>query len=328
MIRKKIRNLILLLLLLSGGWYFWHSKDIKSFDDVGKLLKSDGNSIWNSIQNVSFSSSTELKRDFLKIGSFDLTDFDDQNLNDPVVTKTLVAILTEFDVTALQGIQSPDHDALPRLMDHLRQVDSNFDYVVGPRSSHTAINHQFAFIYNKRFVQLERNQVYTIQDPDDVVAHDPLVGWFRAKSANEKSAFTFSLVNLRVDATNKSAELEFLQKIKLAVKGDGHNEDDVMLIGNFNQNSITMQNMKTLPGCDFVITQDATDLLGQRQLSNISFPVQATSEFTGRAGVVDFLTQHNLSIEDARKISLHMPIWAEFFLDEGTASGYVASISK
>ena len=327
MIRKKIRNLILLILLLSGIWYFWHSKEIKSFDDVAKLLKSDGNSIWNSIQNVSFSAK-EPGRDSIKIGSFDLTDFNDQNLDNPIVAKTLVAILTEFDVTALQGIQSPDHDALPRLMDNLRQVDSSFDYVVGPRSSHTAINHQFAFIYNKRFVQLERNQLYTIQDPDDVVAHDPLVGWFRAKSANEESAFTFSLVNIRVDATNKDAELDFLQRIKLAVKGDGHNEDDVMLIGNFNQNSISMHNMKTLPGCDFVITQDATDLLGQRQLSNISFPVQATSEFTGRAGVVDFLTKHNLSVEDARKISLHLPIWAEFFLDEGTASGYVASISK
>lgn len=327
MIRRKIRNLILVLLLISGGWYFWHSKEITSFDDVATLLKSDGNSIWNSIQNVSFSSS-EVKRDSIKVASFDLTDFDDQNLNDPIVAKTLVELLKEFDVTAIQGIQSPDHDALPRLMDTLRQVDSNFDYVVGPRSSHTAINHQFAFIYNKRFVKLERSQVYTIQDPDDVVAHDPLVGWFRAKALNEGSAFTFSLVNIRIDATNKKTELEFLQKIKLAVKGDGHNEDDVLLIGNFNQNSITMHNMKTLPGCDFVITQDPTDLLGQRQLSNISFPVQATSEFTGRAGVVDFLTKHNLSIDDARKVSLHMPIWAEFFIEEGTASGYVASISK
>ena len=103
---------------------------------------------------------------------------------------------------------------------------------------------------------------------------------------------------------------------------------DVLLAGNFQSNAISLKNMKRLSGYDYVITQNTTDLLGTKQVSNIAFPVQATSEFTGRAGVYDFLTERNLSVDDAKKISPHLPVWAEFFSREGAASGYVSSLSN
>ena len=330
MIRRMVKISIPLLILFSGGWYLFHRTEINSFQDAMTLLKEDGNKLMSTIRNVSFNGSSSSGKETIKIASFDLTDFHDGKLETTKTAQTLVEILARFDVVAIQGIQSPDHDALPRLMDQMRRVDPEFDYVIGPRSSHTALNHQFAFIYNRRFVELDRSQVYTIQDPDDVISHDPLVGWFRAKGrfGENESAFTFSLVNIRIDSTNKSTEHRYLQKIKLAVKADGHLEDDILLIGNFEQNSITLQNQKTLPGYDYVIRQDTTDLEGQRQLSNIAFPVQGTSEFTGRTGVLDFLTELNLSLEDAQKVSRHLPIWGEFFNREGAASGYVAGISE
>ncbi|MEE2643274.1 MAG: hypothetical protein VX768_21775 [Planctomycetota bacterium] len=326
MIRKLIQNGILLSGVVLGGWYFFHRSEIQSFNDAMVLLRQDGEYLFSSLQNAS-SRSGRVEKETIRIASFDLHDFNDSKLETTKTAETLVDILNRFDLVAIQGIQSPDHDALPRLMDRLRQVDPDFDYVIGPRSSHTALNHQFAFVYNRRCIELERAQVYTVQDPDDVVAHDPLVGWFRARGPYE-NAFTFSLVNLRVDETNRKSEMACLQKIKLAVKSDGHQEDDIILVGNFQENSISMHNQKTLPGYDYVITQDTTDLVGERQNSNIAFPVQATSEFTGRTGVVDFLTEKNLSVDDARKVSTQLPVWGEFFTREGSVSGYVASISK
>ena len=327
MIRKLIRNSIIIVVLFAVGWYFFHRTEINSFEDAMTLLKEDGQKFVNSIQNVSFGSAATKTKESITIASFDLNDFHDGKLDTSKTRETLLDILNQFDVIAIQGIQSPDHDALPRLIEGLRKLDSGYDYIIGPRSSHTAVDHQFAFIYNRKYIELERAQVYTIQDPDDVLCHDPLVGWFRARGL-EEGAFTFSLVNIRVDATNKSTELGYLKKIKLAVKSDGHQEDDIILIGNFGENSIGLHNRKVLPGCDYVIRQDTTDLLGERQLSNIAFPIQATSEFTGRTGVFDFLTEMNLSIEDAEKVSTHLPVWGEFFVKEGSASGYVAGISK
>ena len=326
MIRKIIRNTIIAFLVLGAGWFLFHRTEINSLSDAMALLKKDGTKLIASLRDVSFNSATT-ERDTIRIAAFDLNDFHDGKLETTKTGETLVQIFSQFEIIAIQGIQSSDHDALPRLMDMLRQVDEGFDYVIGPRSSHTAVNHQFAFLYNKRFIDLERSQVYTVQDPDDVLSHDPLVGWFRVKTGTE-DAFTFSLVNVRIDPTNKSSEIGYLQKIKLAVKTDGHLEDDVILIGSFQENSISLHQRKALPGCDYVITHDTTDLAGLRQTSNIAFPVQATSEFTGRTGVFDFLTEMNLSVEDAKKVSDYLPIWGEFFVKEGTESGYVASISK
>ena len=50
-----------------------------------------------------------------------------------------------------------------------------------------------------------------------------------------------------------------------------------------------------------------------------------TIRFAGMPGVVDFLRQLNLSIDQAFQISTHMPIWAEFFAVEGGSPGYTGS---
>ena len=131
------------------------------------------------------------EKETIRIASFDLDAFSDNKLNDQVTAQNLVSILKQFDVIAIQGISSPDHDALPRLIDYLQQVNSSYDYVIGPRSSHTAIHHQFAFIYDSDFVKLDRQQVYSVQDPDDVVSHDPLVGWF-STTARERRIYFFA----------------------------------------------------------------------------------------------------------------------------------------
>lgn len=327
MIRKLVKISMLLSIVLGGGWYLVHRQEIDSFSDAMNLLRDDSRKLMSTFQNRAWDSSGYAPRKVLRIASFDLHDFHDGKLDAGATGRALVEILGQFDVIALQGIESPDHGTLPRLMDHLHQEHPHFDYVIGPRSSHTAHHHQFAFIYNRQVVELERSEVYTVQDPDDVLSHDPLVGWFRTRGDREQ-AFTFTLVNINMDPTNKAIELGYLQKIKLAVKGDGRYEDDILLIGNFQENSITLLNRNLLPGCDYVIRQDTTDLAGQRQLSNIAFPISATTEFTGRAGVHDFLTHQNLSLEQARQVSRHLPVWAEFFTQEGKASGYVAGISR
>jgi hypothetical protein len=52
-------------------------------------------------------------------------------------------------------------------------------------------------------------------------------------------------------------------------------------------------------------------------LDNILIPTRSTDEFTGRAGVIDFLRQLNLSYDQAMQVSSHLPVWAEFSAYEG-----------
>ena len=64
------------------------------------------------------------------------------------------------------------------------------------------------------------------------------------------------------------------------------------------------------------------------QRDNIVFDSLATVEFTGRSGVVDFLRALNLTVEQAREISDHLPVWAEFSVYEGANPKRLADNDK
>ena len=74
---------------------------------------------------------------------------------------------------------------------------------------------------------------------------------------------------------------------------------------------------------NFALEGVPTTSHGTAMLDNIVMPVKATDEFNGRAGVFDFLRQYNLSIEQAHQVSDHLPVWAEFYANEGGQPGRV-----
>jgi hypothetical protein len=67
-----------------------------------------------------------------------------------------------------------------------------------------------------------------------------------------------------------------------------------------------------------------TNTRQNQQYDNILFHSEATSEFTGRSGVVNIQKAFNLLPAQALEVSDHFPIWAEFSIFEGGKPGYVA----
>ena len=47
--------------------------------------------------------------------------------------------------------------------------------------SYARHSEQFAFIFDTQRVETDRFQLYTIDDPEDLVTREPLVAWFRVK---------------------------------------------------------------------------------------------------------------------------------------------------
>jgi hypothetical protein len=45
----------------------------------------------------------------------------------------------------------------------------------------------------------------------------------------------------------------------------------------------------------------------------------------GRSGVLDFMRDGNLTLEEALEVSDHLPVWAEFSIFEGGTIGRVAT---
>ena len=257
----------------------------------------------------------------VRIATFSLEGFGESKIKKAAVVETIARMIRQFDVIALQHIQSKQQNIVPELLDRVNQSDRRYDYCIGPRVGSQPNQQQYAFLFDTDRIETDRQQLYTIDDPQSLVEFDPLVGWFRCKAVPTDKAFTFSLVNLRLDPLANDRELKLLPDLIRSVRQDGRSEDDIILVGNFGFSDSEMSSLQNI-GMIFALEGTPTTVTGEAMLDNIIFPVRATDEFTGRTGVVDFLRQLNLSIDQAFQISTHMPVWAEFFAAEGGSPGY------
>jgi hypothetical protein len=99
----------------------------------------------------------------------------------------------------------------------------------------------------------------------------------------------------------------------------------VILLGDLNVDDLHMGGLATLSGVHWVISGVPTNVRGTKLYDNIVFHSGATGEFTGRAGVFDFMREYNLTMDEALEISDHLPVWAEFTVYEGGQPGRIAA---
>jgi endonuclease/exonuclease/phosphatase family metal-dependent hydrolase len=258
----------------------------------------------------------------LRIATFNLHLFGRHKVENPFVVETLAKILRRFDVIAVQEICTKQQDLLPLLVDRINQSDRQYDYMIGPRVGRTDNKEQFAFIFDTTRIETDRTQLYSVDDPEDLLNREPLVGWFRSKAVPPEFAFTFTLVNVHLDAELSDQEIRVLPELVRSIHRDGRKEDDVILLGDFGASDSRLQFLRSA-GMIFAIEGVPTTAQGNAMLDNLVMPVKATDEFNGRSGIFDFLRQFNLSIEQAHQVSDHLPVWAEFYANEGGQAGRV-----
>lgn len=261
----------------------------------------------------------------MRVASFNVRSLGPAKMAKPHITEALVTMIRQYDVIALQEIQSSRDDLLPMILDRLNQSGRQFDYLIGPRVGRTPPHHQFAIVFDTERLETDRYQLYTVDDPQDLLSYEPLVAWFRCKGVPPEEAFTFSLATVRLDDQFADSERTILPGLIDAIQRDGRGEDDWILAGDFGGgiSQLTSLDNKEVR---FAIRDLPTDVAGTRMLDTICFSARATTEFTGRAGAFDFLRQYNLSIERTLEISDHLPVWAEFSVIEGAEPGRIAPL--
>jgi endonuclease/exonuclease/phosphatase family metal-dependent hydrolase len=263
--------------------------------------------------------------DTIRVATFNIQVFGTTKASKPVVMDILARIVRRFDVVAVQEIRSTDQDILPRLIDLVNAPGGSYDYVISERIGRTSSKEQYAFIFDRSSVEVDRSQLYTVDDPDDLLHREPMVGWFRVRGPSEDEAFTFTLVNIHVDPHETGKELNVLDDVYRAVRDDGRGEDDVILLGDLNVDDRKLGELGQVSGATWVISGTPTNTSQTKQFDNIVFQINATREFTGRSGVFDFMRQYNLTAAEALEVSDHLPIWAEFSVYEGGQPGRVAA---
>ena len=259
----------------------------------------------------------------LRVASFKVADLETTLLAKPEVVQLLVAILQQYELVALQGVHTNRDDVLPLLIEKLNSSGRRYDYLIGPRVGRTAPRQQFAFVFDTSRLETDRYQLYSVDDPEDLLNYEPLVAWVRCRGVPASQAFTFSMINVGIDPRFAAAEQAMLPGLVDAVQRDGRQEDDWILAGDVTGGSghLSVFDRRQVR---LAVSDTPTDVLGTQMLDTLIFSSRATTEFTGRAGVFDFLRKHNLSIERALEISERMPVWAEFSCMEGAQPGRVA----
>ena len=308
----------------------WSAEDRSSWQETNFRFSSSNNQTdmrqrrpYNGDQRLSteFRPALAMPRrlpNTLRIASFKMN-ADSELQSDPHATHVLTHLCSQFDIVAFQEIDGRSDAWLAEISRNVASVTNGavtFQLLNDRKKIETG-QPQFAILFNTRTLDLDQSQWYSVNDPDNLLAREPLVGWFRAKNVPTEEAFTFTLANIQLDNHRPDLELAYIGELFRAIRNDGRGEDDVIIVGNFNAGDRGLSPLRKRAGLTWVVYDTPTSTDKNNQFDNLVFSQTATVEFTGQGGVLDFLAAYNLRYDQAIAISDHMPIWAEFSAVEG-----------
>jgi len=319
--RKPIVFLVTAL-LAAVGLLFLRTFQIEGIDQVRVRPRGAGG---DAVHTEAGSAVPSPRKDTIRIATFHVHALGETKASKPHVMDLLARIVRRFDVVALQGIRARSQDVIPQLVDLVNLTGTSYDYVLSQRLGPSTALEQYAFVYDRAAVEVDRDQLYTVDDPDDLLLREPYVAFFRTRGPAADQAFTFTLVNVHVDPDQRAQELNMLDDVVHAVRADGRNEDDVLILGNFQADDQGLGQLGEVSHVVCAVSHLPTDTPGTQQSTNLVMSQLATTEFTGRAGVFDFMREYNLTLDAALEVSDQMPVWAEFSVYEGGRPGRVAT---
>jgi deoxyribonuclease-1-like protein len=314
---KPFRLLVVTVLVLAG-WYAYNHYELQGFRTL-KLVRRGDSAGPAGMPPAARGKNT------IRIASFNLQAFGPAKAERQDTLELIARMIRSFDVVALQEVRSERPDVLQRLLARINATGRQYGLIAGPRVGRTVSKEQFVFVFDQTTIEADHSAAYTVEDPDDLLHRPPFVGSFRARGVPAEQAFTFTLVNLHLDPDEVAEEVKVLDNVFFAVRDDGRGEDDVILLGDFNTDDRSLQDLGRISGILPAIAGRPTNTRQTAQYDNLVFQLPATSEYAGQSGIFDFMREFNLTMDQALQVSDHLPVWAEFSVLEGGAQPAVAA---
>ena len=304
-----------LLVLVLVGLGAYAGCDPKSASQFSELLQD---SVPTASPTANTASVPQRTTSTILLGSFNMERLGPSKLSDPWVMEKFAAIISRFDVIALQEITSKDQRTLPILVDLVNRSGVNYSYTISRRIGRegNSYQEQYAFVYDASRIAGGADYCYVVNDEDDILHREPFVGRFRSLYPNQP--FSFSLINMHTDPDEVNGEIDVLATVFKNVRQFEYPEDDVILLGDLNVGPNKMEPLLQIPGMVPLINGLPTNTRRNKTLDNILVDRTTTLEFTGRAGTIDLEQMFSIELTDAERISDHLPIWAEFTAGERT----------
>jgi len=311
------------------GFFFLQYYLISGLDQLkikSRALPPELRSQLRGVESHAARSAVEHPGDLIRIATFNIQVFGEEKSRHNEVMEILARIIRNFDIVAIQEIRTQNENFLPEFVKRINAQGAHYDFAIGPRLGDTSSKEQYAFVFDRESVEINRSQIYTMEDPENWMHREPLVAQFRVRGPHIDDAFTFTLVNVHTDPSPQSLtrEINVLDNVYRAVRNDGLDEDDVILLGDFNVDDRHFGELAEIPGMVCVISGVPTNTARTAQYDNIVFNDVPTTEYSGRHGVFDFREEFQLTKEQAARVSDHLPVWAEFSIFEQNAQSRLA----
>ena len=261
----------------------------------------------------------------LRIATFNIQVLGRSKMSKPNTVALLVDILKRFDLIAVQELRSADPAVIEELVAELNAQGDSYDYLAGPRLGRTRSKEQYVFLYDARRLKVDRRSVHTVHDPYDRMHREPFVARFITLAPPPAEPFSFLLVNVHTDPDEVESEMNVLDEVYAAAVRNGGYEDDVIVLGDFNAGPEKLGQLGRTPGLTTVVHDEPTNTRRTRSYDNIVLHRDATREFLGVAGVLDFQAEYDLTFEQALAVSDHFPVWAEFSWIEASSGSRQAA---
>jgi hypothetical protein len=328
---SRLLLIIVFVALAAGGWYLYtnYTVDVHRNERGGieyvKLLPLAGHA---ATPDEPGDPPPAAGRSSIRIATWDLDGLDENKLANQRVGDILVHVLPQFDAIALQGIRAKNRGVLVRLVEQINATGRTYDFACSPTVDRDGMQQYNALLFDRASVEVDRSTVRYVEDTANRFRYKPLTALFRVRGPPVAEAFTFALIDVQTDPNRVAAELDLLAAVYRAVRDDGRNEDDIILLGDLEADHEHLGLLGRVPNLTAAVTNTPTTTRGARMSDNILFDRRATVEFTGRSGVFDMMRQCDLTMEAAAEVSSHLPVWAEFSVYEGGQPGHVAMKDK
>jgi hypothetical protein len=324
---RVILTVLILATVLGAAYVYWNYQVETQYDN-GRLVsvritrRPDGTRPGLPWESANLPSARPLQPTF-RMASFDVERLDERKLANRRISDVLLRVVPKFELIAIQGFQGPNRGEALRLVEAVNQSSGRqYDFAAPPVGSQSEY---MAFIFDQTAIEVDRSTVHAVNDPAGVFRCPPLVAQFRVRGPTPNEAFTFQAISVRVDPERLDEQLALLDDVYRAVRDDGRNEDDIILLGALETDEHHLGQLGQVPELAPVVSMMPTTVRGTRRADNILLRRRATSEFTGRAEVFDLMRECDLTIEQALEVSEHLPVWAEFSSFEGGRPGVLAA---
>jgi len=252
----------------------------------------------------------------IKIASFNIQIFGQKKCNNQTVINRLAAIITNFDLTAVQEIRDISGKTMPFFLKKINKISqAPYQYVISRRVGRTRVKEQYAFIYNRKTVKYNNNAVLYNDRENDNFEREPFLASFTAER------FDFTLINIHLKPGDVKREIKALENVFRKLQQESIPDKDIIILGDLNtdcryfdedQNTFFPKNIFSR-----VINNalDTTVSDSKCTYDRIIFSKKYTDEdYAGPAGVFKYDSVYKLKTAPL-KISDHYPVYAVFYTE-------------